>query len=93
MEIVPALAVKVAVVEPVVSVTEVGVVSNEVLLDKVTGRQPVGAAALKVIVQVPLAPEPKDDGEQASEVTVTSGDKLMEAVLEVPLSVAVMTAV
>jgi hypothetical protein len=89
---VPAVAVKVAVVEPGEIATEAGTVSNGVLLDKVTGRQPVGAGPLKVTVQVLMAPDVSEVGAQASEVTVTSGARLMEAVLEPPFNAAVMTA-
>ena len=93
VEIVPAVAVNVPVVAEAGMVIEAGAVSSGLLDEMVTVRPPVGAAALAVTVHVLVAPEVRDDGEQASEVTVTSGDKLMEAVLEVPLSVAVMTAV
>jgi hypothetical protein len=87
------VAVNVAVVEPVVRATEAGAVSNEALLDNLTGRQPAGAAALKVTVQVLLAPDVREAGVQTSKVTVTGGARLMEAVLELPFKAAVMTAV
>ena len=60
-----------------------------------TAEPPVGAGALKVTVQA-LVPGPVNDvGLQARLLTVTvaSGARLMEAVLELPFSAAVMTAV
>jgi hypothetical protein len=91
--IVPAVAVNVTVEEPVVTATEAGTVSNPALLDRVTGRQPVGAGTLNVRVHVLLAPEVSEAGAQAIEPRVASGARLMEAVLELPFSAAVMTAV
>jgi len=93
VEIVPAVAVNVPVVAEAGMVIEAGAVSRALLLVMETVRPPVAAAALAVTMHALVAPEVKDVGVQISEVTVTSGDKLMEAVLEVPLSVAVMTAV
>jgi hypothetical protein len=93
VEIVLAVAVNVAVVEDAGTATEAGVVSSGVLLDNVTGRQPVGAGVLNVTVQTLLAPDASEVGVQASEVTVTSGARLMEAVFELPFSAAVTTAV
>ena len=93
VEIVPAVAEKAAVAAPAAMLTEAGAVSRALLLVMETVRPPVAAAALAVTMHALVAPEVKDVGVQISEVTVTSGDKLMEAVLEVPLSVAVMTAV
>jgi hypothetical protein len=87
------VAVNVAVVEDAGTATEAGVVSSGVLLDNVTGRQPVGAGVLNVTVQTLLAPDASEVGVQASEVTVTSGARLMEAVFELPFSAAVTTAV
>jgi hypothetical protein len=92
-EIVPAVAVNVAVVEPGETATEAGVVSSGVLLDKVTLRPPVGAGALAVTVQVLLAPDVSEAGAQTSAVTVTGGARLMEAVFELPFKAAVTTAV
>jgi hypothetical protein len=87
------LAVNVAVVEPGETATEAGVVSSGVLLDNVTGRQPVGAGVLNVMVQVLLAPEDKDWGEHLRLLTVTGAARLMEALTATPLAVAVTVAV
>jgi len=91
--IVPAVAGKLAVVAPAAMVIEAGAVSNGLLDERVTVRPPVGAGALAVTVQVLMAPDVREVGAQASEVTVTSGARLMEAVLELPFKAAVTTAV
>jgi hypothetical protein len=93
VEIVLAVAVNVAVVEPDETATEAGVVSSGVLLDNVTGRQPVGAGPLKVIVQVLLAPDAKDWGEHLRLLTATGAARLMDALTATPLAVAVTVAV
>jgi hypothetical protein len=93
VEIVPAVAEKAAVAAPAAMLTEAGAVSSGLLDEMVTVRPPVGAAALAVTVQVLMAPEVSEAGAQASEVTVTSGARLMEAVLELALYPAVTTAV
>jgi hypothetical protein len=49
---VPVVTVKVAVVLPPATVTEAGTVAEALLLDRVTERPPVGAAALRVTVPV-----------------------------------------
>jgi len=89
---VPALAVKVAVVEDGEIATEAGAVSSGVLLDKVTARPPAGAGPVKVMVQVLLAPEDKVWGEHLRLLTVTVAAKLMEALTAIPLTVAVTVA-
>ena len=92
-EIVPAVAVNVAVATDGETATEAGTVSSVVLLDTATERPPVGAAALVVMVQVLLAPEFSEVGVQTSAVTVTGGARLRDAVCELPFNAAVMTGV
>ena len=105
-EMVPARAVKVAVVEDGETTTDAGAVRSPVSLDKLTERPPpeeakppgveppAGVAALKVTVHVLLPPELSVVGAQTSEVTViTGGARLREAVCELLFNVAVMTAV
>jgi hypothetical protein len=91
--IVPAIATKLAVVDAAATVIEAGAVSNGLLEEMVTLRPPVGAGALAVTVQVLLAPDVSEAGTQTSEVTVTGGARLMEAVFELPFKAAVTTAV
>ena len=68
---VPAVAVKLAVVEPAATFTEVGVVRIELLSETVTVEPPAGAAADSVKVQVDAAPETTLAGEHASFDTTT----------------------
>ena len=89
--IVPAVAVKVAVVELAATVTEAGTVSSALLSDTVTVVAVVGALD-RVTVQVLLAEEFRLVGEQAKDVSVTGATKLMVAVLDTPLNVAVTVA-
>jgi hypothetical protein len=93
LEIVPAVAEKVAVVAPAATVTEAGAVSNALLDEMATRTPPAGATALVVAVQVLLAPEFSDVGAQANAITVTGGAKLREAVFELPFNDSVMMAV
>jgi hypothetical protein len=90
---VPAVAEKLAVLAAAAMVTEAGAVRNALLLEMETARPPVGAGPLAVTVHVLTAPDVREAGVQTSEVTVTSGARLMEAVLELPFKAAVMTAV
>jgi hypothetical protein len=94
LAIVPAVAEKLPLAAPAAMVIEAGVVSNGLLDESVTGRPLVGADPLKVTVQALLVPDVSEAGVQTSEVTVTSGGaRLIEAVLELPFSAAVTTAV
>ena len=88
---VPAVTVNVADVAPAATVTDAGVVSSELLSDSVTVVLAV-AALLNVTVQVLAALEPRVVGVHASEESVTAAAKLIVAVFETPLSVAVTTA-
>jgi len=85
------VAVKVAVVELAATVTDAGTVSRALLSDTVTVVAALGAFD-RVTVQVLLAEEFRLVGEQASDVSVTGATKLMVAVCETPLRVAVTVA-
>ncbi|NWF84226.1 MAG: hypothetical protein HXY18_10390 [Bryobacteraceae bacterium] len=89
----PAVAVNVALEAPAATVTEAGTDSSELLSDTDTVTPPVGAAPLRVTVQVLLAPEESVVGAQASVETDSGTISAMEAVWELPFSVAVTTAV
>jgi uncharacterized membrane protein YjdF len=93
VEIVPAVAVKVAVVEPDVTVTVPGTVSAPTLLDSPTATPPVPAALDSVTVQVDPPPVPRLVGLQDSPLTNTGGTSVMFAVCELPFSEAVTVAV
>ncbi len=92
-ETVPAVATKEPEVAAAAMLSEAGAVSNALLLEIATVRPPAGAAALSVTVQVLVAREARELGEQLSAPTFTSGDRVMEAVFEVPFNVAVTTGV
>jgi hypothetical protein len=64
------VAVKLALVAPAATVTDVGVVSAELLSDTLTTAPPLGAAAESVTVQVEPAPDVKLEGEHWSPETV-----------------------
>ena len=90
---VPAVAVKLAVVLPASTVTEVGTV-KAVLLSEIETAIPVVAALERVTVQVLLAPEANEVGLQTRAVGVIAGAvRATEAVLEVPFKVAVTVTV
>ncbi len=91
----PAATVKLVEVDPAGTVTEAaGTGNNVLLLEMDTTVPPVGAAPLNPTLQVVAAPELKPVGLHASEDNVGAGTvKLMEAVLETPLRVAVNVAV
>ena len=63
------------------------------MLDRVMVAPPVGAALVRVIVQVLEALGPRLVGAQASEASVTGATKLIEEVRETPLREAVRVAV
>jgi hypothetical protein len=67
--VVPAVAVKLAVVAPDAIVTDAGTVSRELLLDRVVTEPLAGAAAEIVTVQVLAAPGPSEAGAHDRELT------------------------
>ena len=81
-----AVAAKVAVVAPAATLIEVGVVSVERLSETATLAPPVGAALVRVTVQVLEALGPRLLGVQASEETNTEAATRLRLVLaELPL--------
>ena len=87
-----AVALKVAVVAPAATVTDAGTVSKVLLLASVTLAPPVGAAWLKVTVQVLAALGARLAGLQATPDTSTGASRLMVAVFELLPRVAVTVA-
>jgi hypothetical protein len=87
---VPAVAVKLAVVLAAATVTEAGTVSAPRLLESATVAPPVCET---VTVQVELPPEPSVEGAQLSAVRVTGAVRATLAVWVLPFRVAVMVAV
>ena len=91
--IVPAVALNAVVAEPAGTVTDEPGTGNKVLLlDRETDVPPVGAVWLKVTVHVVAAAEARLVGLQLREESVTGAVKLIVAVCEAPLSVAVSVA-
>jgi len=94
VETTPAVAEKAAPVAPAATVIEAGIVSAVLLSESATARPPVGAAALSVTVQEVVPPAVIVVGAQERVLGTGSGVTVTEAVLEVPLPVAVtVTAV
>jgi hypothetical protein len=87
---VPAVAVKVAVVLAGATVTNAGTLSAPRLLDSPTVTAP---ACETVTVQVETPPEPRVEGVQLSALMVVGAVNSMPAVCVLPLSVAVTVAV
>ena len=86
------MALKVADVAAVVTVTEAGTARAVLLLDRVTAAPPAGAALVRMMVQVLDELGPRLVGLQASEETSTGAtrDRLVE--VDVPLRAAVRVA-
>ena len=94
LTIVPAAAVKVADLAPAATVTEAGVVSSALLLDKETVAPPVAAGLFKATVHVLVAPEDRLLGLQTNEErTATGASRFTVAFWETPFMVAVSDAV
>jgi hypothetical protein len=91
---VPAVAAKLAVVEPLATVTDPGTASVAVLLESVTTTPPDPAAFESVTTQLETPPEARLVGVQASESSVAGADsKVKDCVCELPFKEAVTTAV
>ena len=90
---VPAVAVKVAVVAAAATVTEAGTLSSALLLDSETDDPPVGAALESVTVQVEAPALTRLAGVQVNVDTVAGALRFKVAVREDALRVAVTTAV
>jgi hypothetical protein len=82
---VPAVAVKLAVVTPALTVTLDGTVTLPLLLDRLTAAPPDGATFVNVTVQLDVAPLATADGLQIRELTCTGALTVREAVCSVPL--------
>jgi len=83
--IVVVVALKVAVVAAAATVTDAGTLRVELVLVKVTLAPPVGAAWVRVTVQVLEEFGPRLVGLQASEETSTGATRLKLALAELPL--------
>jgi len=81
--------VKLVVVAPAATVTEVGTVSAALLSETATLEPPVGAAWDNVTVQVALPPEMTVAGVHCKVVTVTGGVTVTSEVAEPPFREAV----
>jgi hypothetical protein len=87
--IVPAVAVKVAVVLPAATVTEAGTVNPAVLLDRLT----IGPFVFDTVtVHVEVPPDPRLVGLQASPLSTVAAASATVAVAVPPFNVAVMVA-
>ena len=93
LRMVPAVAVKVVLVDPEATVTDAGTVSEVVLLDKVTAAPPVPAAFDRVTVQLALPFELSEVGLHDTALTTVVADSVIDAVFVEPFSLAVTTAV
>jgi hypothetical protein len=82
---VPAVAVKVAVVKPLGTVTIPGTRSADVLLDSVTGTPPNAAALERTSVHEALPPEVRLVGVQDTELIEAAARRETDAVCELPL--------
>jgi hypothetical protein len=87
-----AVALKVAVVAPAATVTDVGTVSEALLVARFTPDPPVGAVWVRVTVQVLTALCPRLVGLQATPETSTGASRLIVAVCELRPSVPVTVA-
>lgn len=88
-----AVALKVPVVEPPGMVVDLGTRSKELLLVKTTAIPPEGAAWLRVTVQVVTVAGDRLAGLQETEERVIADSRLMRAVCETPLTVALRVAI
>ena len=79
------VALKVAVVAPAATLTEVGVVSAVLLSERATLAPPEGAALVRVTVQVLVALGPRVLGVQAREETSPGATRLTLALAELLL--------
>lgn len=85
---VPAFTVNVAVGVPAETVTEAGVVRTALLSERLSTTVAL-VALFKVTVQVLDAPDPNVMGAHAKEESTTGEERLIAAVFEIPLKVAV----
>ena len=88
----PALTEKVAEVAPAATVTEAGTVRAALSSERETALPPVGAALVRVTVQVLEAPAARLVGVQAREERAVEATREREAVRDTPPKEAVMVA-
>jgi hypothetical protein len=93
LELVLAVAVKVALEEPAAIVADAGTVKAATLLESDNAAPPEPAAVDNVAVQVEVVPAARLVGAQDSELKTTGANSESEAVLDTPPKVAVTTAV
>ena len=84
-EMLPAVAVKLAEVDPKDTVTVAGTVSAAASLDRLTVAPPVGAAFDRVTEQADVPAEVRVDGEQETPVSVGLATNETEVLAELPL--------
>ena len=91
---VPAVAVKLAVVAPAVTVTDPGTLKAPLFEESPTEAPPVGAADVRVTVQVELPPEATEFGVQDKPETADAeAGVTVTEVVALPFSVAVTVTV
>lgn len=90
---VPALAIKVAVLEPAATVTDAGTVKALLLSEIATLTPPLGALLLNVTVQVLIPPANTLGEAQLSPVNVMGATNAREKTCELPFRLAVICAV
>ena len=90
---VPAVAVKFAVVAPAVTVTDAGTVRAALFEESPTDAPPVSAAELNVTVQLEVAPEVTELGEQDRPETTGMGGVTVTEAVALPFNVAVRVTV
>ncbi len=89
----PAVAVKLAEVAPDATLIEPGTVNAVTLLESVTVMPPVPAGCDSVTEQADVPPEPRLAGVHVTRLTIVGAASRIDAVCELPLYVAVTTAV
>jgi hypothetical protein len=92
LDTVPAVAVKFAVVAPAATVTDAGIGSAALFEERLTEAPPVNAALDRVTVQVEVAPDVTEFGEQDKLETAGRAVTVTEAVV-LPFKVAVKVTV
>jgi hypothetical protein len=93
LDTVPAVAVKLAVVAPATTVTEAGTGSAALFEESATEAPPVNAARDRVTVQVEVAPETTELGEQDKPETAGAGGVTVTLAVALPFKVAVTVTV
>jgi hypothetical protein len=92
LRMVTVVALNVAEIAPAATVAEAGIVNTMLVFESVTSAPPLGAASVRVTVQVLEESGPRLVGLHASEETSTGATRLMVVVWEAPFNVAVTIA-